>query len=207
MLAKSSDVSIRLSRAATWFAEAWDAGALGWRQANREGATGRRMEEAKKAQAGRLAKLGGLEESLSTQDTITDAPAQSAVDILVRARSAEAAGDKKEGHIRFSKSTARQHGSSEQRRRQQSESHRPLVDGRHDRLRVPGPLAPAECVFAAHTHDILLRCQPHEGSQQIEQPFGERSSDRDGPGERFSMRQCHRRPGRGGGPFFFGSSG
>ena len=55
------------------------------------------MEEAKAKQAGRLAKLGGLEESLSTQDTITDAPAQSAVDILVRARSAEAAGDKKEG--------------------------------------------------------------------------------------------------------------
>ena len=53
------------------------------------------MEEAKAKQAGRLAKLGGLEESLSTQDTITDAPAQSAVDILVRARSAEAAGDKK----------------------------------------------------------------------------------------------------------------
>ena len=49
------------------------------------------MEEAKKAQSGRLAKLGGLEESLSTQDTITDVPAQSAVDILVRARSAEAA--------------------------------------------------------------------------------------------------------------------
>ena len=49
------------------------------------------MEEAKAKQAGRLAKLGGLEESLSTQDTITDAPAQSAVDILVRARSAEAA--------------------------------------------------------------------------------------------------------------------
>ena len=55
------------------------------------------MEEAKAKQAGRLAKLGGLEESLSTQDTITDAPAQSAVDILVQARSAEAAGDKKEG--------------------------------------------------------------------------------------------------------------
>ena len=49
------------------------------------------MEEAKKAQSGRLAKLGGLEESLSTQDTITDVPAQSAVDILVRARSTEAA--------------------------------------------------------------------------------------------------------------------
>ena len=80
------------------------------------------MEEAKKAQSGRLAKLGGLEESLSTQDTITDAPAQSAVDILVRARSAEAAdaaaagdgaeatGGKKE-RTRHQISAKAQHGS------------------------------------------------------------------------------------------------
>ena len=82
------------------------------------------MEEAKKAQSGRLAKLGGLEESLSTQDTITDVPAQSAVDILVRARSAEATdaaaaaagdgaeatGDKKEG-TRHQISAKAQHGS------------------------------------------------------------------------------------------------
>ena len=68
------------------------------------------MEEAKAKQAGRLAKLGGLEEALSTQDTITDAPAQSAVDILVRARSAEAAGDKKEGRSHQVQQKA-QHGS------------------------------------------------------------------------------------------------
>ena len=65
------------------------------------------MEEAKAKQAGRLAKLGGLEESLSTQDTITDAPAQSAVDILVRARSAEAADGSANAKIAASRRTMR----------------------------------------------------------------------------------------------------